>query len=106
MRSQYYQDPVTTLYKGDIRQVVKELPPVDMIMTSPPYYSMRKYSGDDLIFDGKEGCEHRWALVSKETGRKHWNQGGKVIPNSERIIQMGDLFRLVSVLSVVRGAGS
>src|SRR3990167_2394393 len=61
----YYSDPVTTLYRGDIREVVKELPAVDMIMTSPPYYSLRKYHADDLVWDGEADCQHRWGL-SKE----------------------------------------
>ena len=88
----YYQDPVTTLWKGDIRQVVKELPPVDMIMTSPPYYSMRKYSGDDLIWDAKEGCQHEWEEVITErvdeTGfernRRGLNRAAEMIDGNPR----------------------
>lgn len=61
----YYQDPSVVLYQGDIREVVKELSPIDMIMTSPPYYSMRFYKADDLIWDAKDGCQHEWGM-SKE----------------------------------------
>ena len=33
---------------------------VNCIITSPPYWSLRKYDIPDLIWDGAEGCEHEW----------------------------------------------
>lgn len=33
---------------------------VNCIITSPPYWSLRKYDIPDVIFDGVEGCEHEW----------------------------------------------
>ena len=33
---------------------------VNCIITSPPYWSLRKYDIPDLIWDGVEGCEHDW----------------------------------------------
>lgn len=42
---------------------------------------------------GDNHCEHRWALDDKQTGQKHWNQGGQVIPNEDRIIHNGGITR-------------
>lgn len=33
---------------------------VNCIITSPPYWSLRKYDIPDLIWDGDNGCEHGW----------------------------------------------
>jgi DNA modification methylase len=48
---------------------------VNCIVTSPPYWGLRKYEIPEVIFDGVEGCEHEWGetnLVSK-----HGSQGDK-----------------------------
>ena len=43
---------------------------VNCIITSPPYWSLRKYDIPDLIWDGAEGCEHRWGdqIIRKQSG--------------------------------------
>lgn len=33
----YYQDDAVTIYHGDCREIVPSLPPVDLVVTSPPY---------------------------------------------------------------------
>ena len=40
---------------------------INCIITSPPYWSLRKYDIPDLIWDGVEGCEHEWGrqLIKK-----------------------------------------
>ena len=56
-----YQDNHTTLYNMDFLE--NDLPDesVQCVPTSPPYWGLRKYSGEqDLIWGGDEGCEHRW----------------------------------------------
>ena len=39
---------------------------VNCIITSPPYWSLRKYDIPDVIFDGVEGCEHKFNLKNME----------------------------------------
>ncbi len=59
---EYYKENVATLYKGDARDM-SELPDgsVQMVCTSPPFWGLRKYAGDqDLIWGGDGNCEHRW----------------------------------------------
>ena len=57
----YYQDAHTTIYNKDCRDM-SELSDesVQCVVTSPPYWGLRKYSGvPDLIF-GDNHCEHEW----------------------------------------------
>jgi DNA modification methylase len=41
----YYQDDVCTIYHGDCMEIMKELAPVDLVVTSPPYNLNKRYSG-------------------------------------------------------------
>ena len=62
MMKPYYQDNLATQYCGDARSMA-ELPgnSVQCVVTSPPYWGLRKYSGlPDLIWGGDEKCEHQW----------------------------------------------
>jgi len=58
----FYKDNHNWIFKGDARSMW-ELPNecVQMVCTSPPYWSLRKYSGEqDLIWGGDKDCEHKW----------------------------------------------
>src|SRR3990167_5823435 len=35
---------------------------VQAIITSPPYYSLRKYNIPDMVIGGKQDCEHNWDI--------------------------------------------
>jgi site-specific DNA-methyltransferase (adenine-specific) len=35
--SPYYQDDAVTIYHGDCREILPNLPPVDLVLTDPPY---------------------------------------------------------------------
>ncbi|MFA5340285.1 MAG: site-specific DNA-methyltransferase [Clostridia bacterium] len=43
----YYQDDQygITIYHGDCREILPELEPVDLVLTSPPYDDLREYGG-------------------------------------------------------------
>ena len=55
-----------TLYHGDARAVLRGLPEggVQCILTSPPYWSQRRYQDSlgeqEQVWGGREGCEHSW----------------------------------------------
>ncbi|KKK95546.1 hypothetical protein LCGC14_2671720, partial [marine sediment metagenome] len=74
----YYQDIHTALYNKpclDMSELGDES--VQMVVTSPPYWGLRKYSGEqDLIWGGDENCKHRWDIekITAET----WNKDGHV----------------------------
>ena len=47
---------------GNVIDKLKEIPDdsIDCIVTSPPYYGLRKYKAPDVIFGGDSACEHEW----------------------------------------------
>lgn len=63
--SLYFQDNLERLYHGDCRNM-SELPDesVQMCVTSPPYWGLRKYAGvPDLIWGGENHHEHEWVTA-------------------------------------------
>ncbi|KKL60342.1 hypothetical protein LCGC14_2206310, partial [marine sediment metagenome] len=63
----YYQDNDTTLYCGDARHMDDlEDGSVQCVVTSPPYWGLRKYAGvPDLIWGGDAECGHEWQSSSR-----------------------------------------
>ncbi len=58
----FYQDSHITVFNKSCTDM-SELPDesVQMCVTSPPYWGLRKYSGNqDLIWDNVDHCEHEW----------------------------------------------
>ena len=51
------------LLEGDAREVLRALPDevVDCVVTSPPYYGLRDYKVDAVVWDDPGGCEHVWS---------------------------------------------
>ena len=77
-----YEDLHIKLYNKDCRNM-SELADnsVQCVVTSPPYWGLRKYSGvPELIWGGAPNCEHEWADTVKAddsgdghyTGRVRW----------------------------------
>ena len=56
-------NPMVSLYQGDALEVLATLPAesVHCIVTSPPYWGLRSYSGEQQrVWDAADGCEHHW----------------------------------------------
>lgn len=43
---------------------------IQSVITSPPYWALRKYDISDIVIGGKENCDHNWNLINshKKTG--------------------------------------
>ena len=56
----YYADDWLTVYHGDARAVMAEMPAesVHCVVTSPPYWGLRDY-GTATWIGGDEGCDHK-----------------------------------------------
>jgi len=53
----YYQDEWVTIYLGDCRLILPELPKVDLVLTDPPYESQHpEYGNSDISFLAKLDC--------------------------------------------------
>ena len=50
------------IYQGNSLEVLKQMESesVSCVITSPPYYGLRKYSGAETVWDGDVNCEHQW----------------------------------------------
>jgi DNA modification methylase len=57
---------------GDVRENLREIPDgvVDCCVTSPPYWGLRDYKTEPLIWGGRVGCEHEWSNVPPRRKRK------------------------------------
>lgn len=68
-----FKDSQITLYQGDCREVLAELPErsVQSVISSPPYWGLRDYQLPPSVWGGDEGCEHDWReeRSSLKTGR-------------------------------------
>ena len=62
---------------GDNRESLKKIPndSIDCVVTSPPYWGLRDYKVEPIIWDGAPGCEHEWGSIvkGKEYGRHDAN---------------------------------
>ena len=55
----YYQEPIATLYNGQVMTVSQDLPAdsVQCVVTSPPYWGLRKYDGEqNYVWGDWEGA--------------------------------------------------
>ncbi len=61
-----YNDGFVTIYQGDCRDM-SEIPDesVQCFVTSPPYWGLRKYAGEQELVWGYNHCEHMWVSHSK-----------------------------------------
>jgi len=57
----YYQDEWVTIYHGDCREILLELPKVDLVLTDPPY-GIRADKGTSWGM-GKKSAVHEWEDV-------------------------------------------
>jgi len=65
---------------GDALTKLKELDDqsVNCVMTSPPYWALRDYGeGNSQIWDGEEGCEHKWGADIPASGSRSNDNSNK-----------------------------
>ena len=73
-----YEDPNARIIQGDALEVLREMPKqsVHCCVTSPPYWGLRKYSGEqERVWGGDPECEHKWGTVIPNPMRKSGKHG-------------------------------
>jgi len=77
----FYEEPNSTLYCGHALTELALLPnnSVDMCMTSPPYWGLRTYKTEPIIW-GDNHCEHEWG---KELVKLQSHHAGETNPGKE-----------------------
>ncbi|MFH1563390.1 MAG: site-specific DNA-methyltransferase, partial [Nitrospirota bacterium] len=74
----YFDEDGTTIYNGDCLEVLKGIQndSVDCVITSPPYYQLRFYSGiPDYVWGSDKSCEHEFDLT--KTKLMHENRNNR-----------------------------
>lgn len=73
MTTPYYQDSHIRIYQGDCRSMSElEDESIQCVITSPPYWGLRKYSGEQDLIWGDNHCEHRWEDLIPPRGSINW----------------------------------
>ena len=71
---------IPTLVRADARRIPLADGSVQCVVTSPPYWGLRKYEGgQDGVWDGKLDCEHKWSeekRIKQAPQRDHAKGGG------------------------------
>jgi len=86
----YFSDNHIKIYNGDCRDM-SELPDesVQCVVTSPPYFGLRKYSGlPDLVWGGKKDCEHQWSKLPTSFKRSNQGVGSDVMVISPKLKEL------------------
>ncbi len=61
----YYQDEWVTIYWGDCREILPELPKVDLVLTDPPYNVGLNYSDGDSRIDYDDWCKDWFSMLPR-----------------------------------------
>lgn len=72
--------PMAELHYGcDSREVLGRMPSnhVHCVVTSPPYWGLRQYGADPLVWGGRMGCDHRWGDPIEESRGAKGHPGDK-----------------------------
>jgi len=81
------------IYQGHAIEVQKTFPDecVDCVVTSPPYWNMRNYATDPIIWGGDKSCDHEWGpkILTGQTTPQTKYQAAK-----EAFTQTGSCFCL------------
>lgn len=69
-------DPLTVIH-GDALTGLAELQgeSVQTCVTSPPYWGLRSYGTEPLVWDNHNGCEHKWGDTSWKNANASGGQG-------------------------------
>lgn len=81
-----------SLYCGDALSVLRTLPDnsVHCCITSPPYFGLRDYKCDLVIFGGHSRCDHRWAKAPPRRRRSVTD----VMPGSKQATSVSTIHSL------------
>lgn len=70
--------PKATLYYGqNVIETLRGLPAasIQTVCTSPPYWGLRDYGSEGIVWGGSHGCEHEWVTATQK-----FEQGNKRAP--------------------------
>jgi len=65
---------------GNCAEILKTLPSesVDCVVTSPPYWGLRDYKTEPLVWDGDADCEHEWGIEKRKVVQPDRDSNGTI----------------------------
>ena len=87
---------VNKIYCGNTLDVLRTFPDesINCCVTSPPYWALRDYGTDGVVWDGDADCEHEFYLETTITNNAVSNNStlhdGKGVVATEKIKQMNN----------------
>ena len=62
LENTYYKDDNVAIFEGSSLPVLESLPSesIDCVVTSPPYWALRDYGTEGIVWDGSPECDHEW----------------------------------------------
>lgn len=62
----YHSGSDGALYCGHAPNILRQLPDgcIQVVVTSPPYYGLRDYGLEQVIWGGDGGCDHEWTDIT------------------------------------------
>jgi len=109
----YYQDKWVTIYHGDCREILPQLPKVDLVLTSPPYWDLHKYSDEEQEIGFGQSltdyltaigdCFHQMSCLLNDGANVWLNimdcwRDGKLVPLGDYIIKLSPLKLIEKVI--------
>ncbi len=63
------------IIQGDAREIMGLIPDesIHCVITSPPYWGLRDYGLEPVVWDSIEGCEHVWGDTMPPSGQSGWH---------------------------------
>lgn len=64
---------IDTIYQGHAIDIMRQMPDkwLNYCITSPPYWGLRDYKIEPLIWDGDPECEHDWEVITHQAKGGH-----------------------------------
>lgn len=77
---------------GNSLQLIHDLSDksIDCVVTSPPYWGLRDYKTEPIVFDGAHDCEHEW--VTHKSGLVHENRNNCKGTQEDVLGQTGTIY--------------
>lgn len=68
----FFDGGAVRVYRGHVLDVLRDMPDesAHMVVTSPPYYGLRSYDTDPVIWDGNPSCDHVWGIDEGYVGHR------------------------------------
>lgn len=92
----------------DVREALSSIPDevVQTVVTSPPYWGLRDYGLEPVIFGGDNGCQHEWRTEKGFDNSKKGNVGSTTAsdPNHSQSSRFDSQHQFCSLCSAWRGS--